>query len=112
MIDSCNRKYLRDCLKTADTCERATEQLARAQLHLGRVLEKLDVSKNAAEIKKLTEGARELLKSFLKLPRPEYLRGDVDELAVFDNFQVTFNGRFTGRLLLGYIQEHHKRNTG
>ena len=103
---------MRDCLKSAETFEWAPEQLARAQLHLGRVLEEIDEEKNGQEAKKLAEGARELLASFLKLPRPDFLREDADELAVFDNFQVAFNGRFTGRLLLGYIQEHHKSNTG
>jgi len=99
---------MRESIKNAETHGWYREPLGRARLHLARVLRERLAVGTSEEIKTLENGARELLADFLKLDRPEYLQGEKDEIAIFDSFQVAFNGRFTGCLLLQYIQKHHQ----
>ncbi|KAJ8071670.1 hypothetical protein OCU04_001989 [Sclerotinia nivalis] len=100
-------KYIRDCIKNAEQYGWNREPLSRARLHLARILREVDETGFSDDIRRHEKDARSALEEFLKLERPDYLKGDKDELAIFDNFQGVWNARFTGRLLLRDIQDHH-----
>lgn len=101
---------MRESIQKAESSKWHEEALGRAQLHLALLLK--EQRKEPTEAESLAKIAREQLTTYLQLDHPDYLKGSHDELAMFDNMQPVFEGRFTGRKLLGYIQDHARTTQG
>jgi hypothetical protein len=79
--------------------------MAMAQYRLALLYEEQGIQEEKA--KELKEDARMVLALFQNYT-VKWIRETGDEMAILESLQPTFGGRYTGRNLLKYIQDHHR----
>jgi hypothetical protein len=96
---------MKECIDTAIESAKNSrfpeESLGRAQLHLSKILREQGIEKEEAD--RLETNALNILYKY-SLYASEFLRGIEDPMVMFDDLQSIFDGRFTGRQLLNYMQ--------
>ncbi|KAI8158984.1 hypothetical protein K4K49_004321 [Colletotrichum sp. SAR 10_70] len=99
--------YMKQCVDCAMNSRWSTEGLARAELHLAMLYDKLGIEEEQSRT--LKEKARKVLeqnKGFAE----ECVQDSEDELMIFDDLQPTLLGRYTGTTLLKRLQEKLRRS--
>jgi len=96
---------MKECIDTAIESAKNSrfpeEALGRAQFHLSKILREQGIEKEEAD--RLETNALNILNKYSPYAS-EFLRGIEDPMVMFDDLQSIFDGRFTGRQLLKYIQ--------
>ena len=90
-----------ECIECARTSKFPEEALGRAQLHLSKMFREQGIEEEDA--KKLEADALKVLGEYSQYAS-DFLKGVEDPMTLFDDLQSIFDGRFTGRQLLKYMQ--------
>lgn len=97
---------MKQCVDFAKNSTWSQEALGRAQYHLSILYDKQGIEPETSQA--LREDAMKVLEASRKF-WPKCLRGPVeDTMALFDDLQGTFQGRYTNTGLLKHILEHCK----
>jgi hypothetical protein len=95
------KECIDSAIESAKNSRFPEEALGRAQFHLSKILREQTVEKEEAD--KLETNALIILNKYSPYTS-EFLRGIEDSMVLFDDLQSIFDGRFTGRELLKYMQ--------
>lgn len=90
-----------ECVDSAKSARVPKEALGRAQYHLSQILREQEIEEGEAQ--KLEANGLRILDEFSQYAS-KFLKGSNDKMAMFDDLQPIFDGRFTGQMLLTYMQ--------
>ncbi|KAI0127980.1 hypothetical protein BJ170DRAFT_397576 [Xylariales sp. AK1849] len=99
--------YMKQCIECTKESKWTEEALARAQFHLSTLYGEHGIE--AGEARQLEDEARKVSNKYSSFVS-ECLQDADDLMLVFDEFQPTFDGRFTGQRLLKQMQEWYSQD--